>query len=478
VTQHDAGRSAGLTDRQVAELDTRLAGDVISPKHREYHRVRRIWNHMIDRHPAAVARCANHTDVAAAVVFAREHGVELAVRGGGHSVAGHSMVDGGLVIDLGLIRQVTVEPDAGRVRAGGGCLLADLDRATQAYGLATPSGVMSRTGVGGLALGGGMGWLTRKFGLTCDNMLSAQVVLADGSVITASAQETPDLFWALRGAGANFGAVTEFEFAAHRLGTTVPVGIAVYRIEEAASVFAHYERTMRRSTDDLKATIYLRRATADLGVPQDVIEAPVCMLVSVWTGDARDARAVNEELWSGAPKLSGGVQMLPYLELQSMNDAVMADGACNYTKGGYLGRIGDSCAESLIESARMLPSAVSVIEIAYQHGAQDRLDEHATAFPDRHADHFINVLTRWRPGDDEQPHIDWARETFRAITPWQTRGLYSNFMAIDDDHRVRDVYGSNKYDKLTAVKAEYDPDNIFNRNPNIPPAAADAIPAS
>jgi FAD/FMN-containing dehydrogenase len=470
MTSPAANYPTGFTDSQVAQLDSQLAGDVISPTHREYDRVRRVWNHLIDRHPAAVARCMNHTDVSTAITFARESGVEIAIRGGGHSVAGHSMLDHGLVIDLSPMRRVAVDPDIGRVRAAGGCLLADLDRATQVYGLATPAGVMSQTGIGGLALGGGMGWLTRKFGLTCDNLLAAEVVLADGSVVKASAQETPDLFWALRGAGANFGAVTEFEFAAHPLGTTVPVGVAMYRLEDAASAIAHYGRTMRRSADDLKATIFLQRAVAEPGVPQNLVGVPVCMFVSVWTGEAPDARPVNEELWKGAPKLFGSVQTVNFVELQSMHDSVLAAGACNYSKGGYLGDIGDGCIQSLIESAKMLPSADSVIEITYQHGAQDRFGEHATAFPDRHADHSINALTRWHPGADGQPHIDWAREAVGATTPWQTSGLYSNFMSVDDDHRVRDVYSGDKYEKLRAIKAKYDPQNIFAKNPNIPPA--------
>jgi FAD/FMN-containing dehydrogenase len=467
MAQRAAGQSAILTDRQIAQLNSQLTGDVISPACQEYERARRIWNHMIDRYPAAVVRCANQSDVSVAITFAREHGVELAVRGGGHSLAGHSVIDDGLVIDLSAMRHVKVEPDIGRVRVQGGCLLADLDRATQAFGLATPAGVMSQTGVGGLTLGGGMGWLTRKFGLTCDNLLAAELVLADGSVVTADAQETPDLFWALRGAGANFGAVTEFEFAAHPVGTAMPVGVAMFSIDEAAAAIAHYERTMSCSTDDLKATVFLQRAVG----PQDQVEAPVCVLVSVWTGDPRDARAVNEELWRGAPKLSGDLQTMPYLELQSMNDTTLAAGACNYTKGGYLGRLSEGCIESLIESAKIMPSTPSVIEITYQHGAQDRLDERDAAFPDRHADHSINVLTRWNDGEDGQPYIDWVRGTFAATKSWQTSGLYSNFMAVDDDHRVRDVYGEHKYEKLKTIKARYDPENIFAKNPNIPPSA-------
>jgi hypothetical protein len=471
VTESIHGRPTCLTDRQMAQLDSELVGDVVSPTHREYDRVRRIWNHLVDRHPAAVARCVTPGDVSKAITFARDHNVEIVVRGGGHSLAGHSTVDDGLVIDLSPMRQVTVEPDTGRVRAGGGCLLADVDHATQAYGLVTPVGVVSQTGVGGLALGGGMGWLTRKFGLTCDNLLKAQVVLADGQVVTASAHDTPDLLWALRGAGTNFGAVTHFVFAAHPLGSTVFVGVAMYRLEDAASAISHCETTMRSSTDDLKATILLQRSAPGPGVPPDLVDSPACLLVSVWTGDARDTLAVHEELWRGAPKLFSNVQPVPYLKLQSKNDAVLPHGTCTYVKGGYLGAVGEGCIESLIESMATMPVTASVIEITYQHGAQDRLCEHETAFPDRHADHSISVLARWNPGSDERPYIDWVRGTFAATRPWQTRGLYSNFMAGDDDHRVRDVYGDDKYEKLMAIKGEYDPENIFCHNPNIPPAA-------
>jgi FAD/FMN-containing dehydrogenase len=471
VAESTDGRRTGLTERQLAQLDSELAGDVVSPTHQEYDRARRVWNHLVDRHPAAVARCVTPGDVSAAVTFARDHGVEIAVRGGAHSLAGHSTVDDGLVIDLSPMRQVTVEPDIGRVHAGGGCLLADVDRATQAYGLVTPVGVVSQIGIGGLTLGGGMGWLTRKFGLTCDNLIEAQIVLADGQVITASAHETPDLLWAMRGAGANFGAVTQFEFATHPLGSIVHVGVAIYRLEDAASAVTHCESTMRRSTDDLKVTILLERAAADPRVPSDWVDSPVCRLVSVWTGDPRDALAVHEELWGGAPKLFSNVQLIPYLEMQSMNDAELPYKACTYVKGGYLGAVGEGCIESLIESTAIMPVTASVIEISYQHGAQDQLGEHETAFSDRHADHSFSVLTRWHFGSEERPYIDWVSGTFAATSAWQTGGLYSNFMAVDDDHRVRDVYGGDKYEKLMAIKGEYDPENIFRHNPNVAPAA-------
>jgi FAD/FMN-containing dehydrogenase len=449
-----------------------LAGDAVHPGHRDYQRERRIWNHMIDRYPAVVVRCANDADVATAIAFAREQAMPLTVKGGGHSVAGYSMIDNGVVIDLGRIRQVSVDPAAGRVRVGGGCLLADMDRATQAFGLATPTGVMSQTGIAGLALGGGLGWLSRKHGLTCDHLISATVVLADGSVMTADASENPDLYWGLRGAGANFGVVTSFEFATQTVPATLPVGTALYRIEDAAAAIRHHAQTMPHAGDDVKVMVYLRRAPAEPGVQDDLSNAPLCIFVSVWTGDPADAGAAFNELWAGAPTVFETVRTLPYVALQSLNDSALGPGACNYTKGGYTGEMTDGCIDALVEAANQLPNDLSAIEFGFQHGAQDRLGEDDTAFTDRHADHLINVLGRWRPRDEAQRHIDWVRDSFARTTPFYTGGLYSNFMAIDDGERVREAYRNGKYERLAAIKAKYDPDNIFSSNPNIPPAKA------
>lgn len=465
-------RAHRVWDRQVAALNGRLAGDAVHPGHRDYQRERRIWNHMIDRYPAVVVRCANDADVATAIAFAREQAMPLTVKGGGHSVAGYSMIDNGVVIDLGRIRQVSVNPAEGRVRVGGGCLLADMDRATQAFGLATPAGVMSQTGIAGLALGGGLGWLSRKHGLTCDHLISATVVLADGSVLTADASENPDLYWALRGAGTNFGVVTSFEFATQPVAATVPLGTALYRIDDAAAAIRHHAQTMLHASDDLKVMVYLRRAAAEPGVPDDLVNAPVCVFVGVWTGDPADAGGAFKQLWAGAPAVFETIRTLPYLALQSLNDSALGPGACNYTKGGYTGGMTDGCIDALVEAANQLPNELSAIEFGFQHGAQDRLGEDDTAFTDRHADHLINVLGRWWPRDEPRRHIDWVRDSFASTTPWYSGGLYSNFMAVDDGGRVREAYRNGKYERLAAIKAKYDPDNIFSSNPNIAPANA------
>jgi hypothetical protein len=470
MSRHQANSPQAVTDHQIAVLNTQLRGDAIHWRHPEFEKARQVWNQMIDRRPGVIVRCKSDEDVAASIAFSREHGIALTVRGGGHSVAGHSVIDDGIVIDLSPMRQVTVDPDSGRVHTGGGALLADLDQATQAFGLATPAGTMSQTGIGGLSLGGGIGWLTRKHGLTCDNLVSARTVLADGSIVTSSATENPDLYWGLRGAGTNFGVVTHFEFTAHPVGTTLPVGVALYRLDQAAAALAHYEKTMRRAADDLKVTAYLRLAPAEPGVPDDMVNEPACMLVSVWTGDPAEAEDVNRDLWSGASYVYGAVNAIPYLELQSMYDSLLGAGACNYTKGAYLAELGSGCIETLIASARRLRSPVSVIEFSYQHGAQDRLREDETAFPDRHADHFINVVSRWECGDDHRPLIQWARDVFDATAPWHSGGLYTNFMAFDDDLRVKEAYRGGKYERLAVIKSKYYPDNVFNKNPNIAPA--------
>lgn len=469
VSDPEQSPAQRIPERSISALNARLAGDVVHPQHPDYGHARRVWNYSIDRHPAIVVRCATDADVIMAIDFARDHAIPLTVRGGGHSVAGHSSIDDGVVVDVGRMRGVTVDPQAARVRVGGGCLLSDIDRATQVYSLATPAGVMSQTGVGGLALGGGMGWLTRKYGLTCDNLVSARVVLADGSVVHAGASENPDLYWGLRGAGANFGVVTEFEFAAHPVGPTIQVGIALYRLDQAAEVLAHHDRVMSDAPDDLKVVSYLRRAIAEPGVPEDLIGESVLMMVSVWTGDAADAPGINAELWGRVQSVSSGVRAMSFLELQSINDELLGPGMCNYTKGGYLGSLTADCIEALIGAAYRLPSALSVIEIGYQHGAQDQVRGADSAFPDRDADHFINVLSRWSRDEDARPHVAWARETFEATSEWQSGGVYVNFMASDDDNRVEDAY-RGKYERLAAIKDKYDPDNVFRNNPNVRPA--------
>ncbi len=451
-------------------LNDRLVGDAVHPQHPDYETARRVWNHSIDRHPAVVVRCATDADVTTAIGFARAHAVPLTVRGGGHSVAGHSVVDGGVVIDLSPMRDVAVDPNARRVRVGGGCLLSDVDRATQVHGLATPAGVMSQTGVAGLALGGGMGWLSRKYGLTCDNLISARVVLADGSVAQASATENPDLYWGLRGAGANFGVVTEFEFALHPVGPTVAVGTALYRLDDAAEALAHHDEAIRAAPDDLKVMLYLRRAGVEPGVPDDLVGEPVLMMGSIWTGDAADAEGANRAVWGRTPSVFTGVHQMPFVDLQSISDDLLGAGACNYTKGGYLGPLTDDCIETLIDCARRLPLSLSVIEMGYQHGAQDRLDAADTAFADRHSDYLINVLSRWTPGEVSQPSVDWTRQTAAATSKWQSGGLYTNFMSADDDNRIMEAYRGGKYERIAAIKGKYDPDNAFNSNPNVPPA--------
>ncbi len=456
-----------LSRHEVADLNSRVSGGAVGPGHLYYDQARRVWNYAIDHHPAAVAGCRTETDVAEAIAFAREHGLKLAVRAGGHSIAGDSIVNNGIVVDLRLMNRVTVDPDAGRVRVGAGCRLADMDAATQTFGLATPSGILSEIGVAGLTLGGGRGWLSRKYGLTCDNLISARVVLANGSVVTASAKENTDLYWGLRGAGTDFGVVTELEFATHLVGKTVQCGIAAYCMEEAGAAIEHHQRVMRNAPDDLKAVIYLRRAAGDAYVPEDLFDAPVCWILSVWTGAPRDAMPAHEELWNGARKFFGMVSTVPYLALQSQADNVLGPGACNDIKGGYLSDINEHCIMTLIKSAKRLPNDVSAVQLDYQHGAPGRLHEDDTALADRHADYALNVLGRWQSSAESQPYVEWVQETFAGTQQWQSSTSHSSLVAVDDSQRGRDDYRRGKYERLTAIKTKYDPMNAFSSSQDI-----------
>jgi FAD/FMN-containing dehydrogenase len=449
-----------------------FTGTVIRPDEAGYDAARAIWNAMHDRRPALIARPQSVPDVVAAVRYARAEGLLIAVRGGGHSMPGHSVCDDGIVIDLRALSQVHVDPQARRATVGGGTLLGEVDRATQAHGLVLPAGVVSHTGAGGLTLGGGVGRLMRRFGLTIDSLRSAEVVTADGGILRASADEHADLFWALRGGGGNFGIVTEFEFALHELSELLVLA-TFHPLTEARRVIERGRSEMGdpMARDELLWTSFLRRASDVPWMPPALVGAHGIMSLVEWSGDAADGRAVlariREELRPAASDLS----VVPFLFMQTITDDLFTHGLRTYIKAGFAGDLPDGLIDVLLERAASVRSPISQVELLALGGAIARVDSDATAFPFRQARWLINIPATWRDAADDECEIAWARATYAAVKPYLSEGNYVNFMGDDEDDTAAGAYGRT-IERLRQIKAIYDPDNVFRLNQNIQPAPA------
>jgi FAD/FMN-containing dehydrogenase len=449
-----------------------FTGTVIRPDEAGYDAARAIWNAMHDRRPALIARPQSVPDVVAAVRYARAEGLLIAVRGGGHSMPGHSVCDDGIVIDLRALSQVHVDPQARRATVGGGTLLGEVDRATQEHGLVLPAGVVSHTGAGGLTLGGGVGRLMRRFGLTIDSLRSAEVVTADGGILRASADEHADLFWALRGGGGNFGIVTEFEFALHELSELLVLA-TFHPLTEARRVIERGRSEMGdpMARDELLWTSFLRRASDVPWMPPALVGAHGIMSLVEWSGNAADGRAVlariREELRPAASDLS----VVPFLFMQTITDDLFTHGLRTYIKAGFAGDLPDGLIDVLLERAASVRSPISQVELLALGGAIARVDSDATAFPFRQARWLINIPATWRDAADDECEIAWARATYAAVKPYLSEGNYVNFMGDDEDDTAAGAYGRT-IERLRQIKAIYDPDNVFRLNQNIQPAPA------
>jgi FAD/FMN-containing dehydrogenase len=454
-----------------------FAGRVIGPTEEDYHATRAVWNVMHDRSPALIARCTSAADVATAIAYGRAHGLKIAVRGGGHSLPGHSTVDGGIVIDLRELNRVEVDPDAMRVRVGGGALLGDVDKGAQAHGLVVPAGVVSHTGAGGLTLGGGVGRLMRRFGLTIDSLLSADVVLADGRIVRAAEDEHPDLFWGLRGGGGNFGVVTEFEFRAHRL-TMLPILATFSPLGHAAQTLRLGQATMAAAStpDALLWTSFLRRGPAQAPwMAPELVGVPGVMNLIEWSGeDLDEGRALLAGLERELAPAAGELADVPYLAIQQITDELLAPGTLHaYVKAGFTAELTPELIDVLIEQGAKVGSPLSVIEVLAMGGAIARVPAEATAFPHRDARWLVNMPGQWSDAADSAGEVAWVRETFAAVEPHLTGGAYSNFMEDDEVEAAGVAYGAT-LDRLRQVKRAYDPENVFRLNQNIEPAAAAA----
>jgi FAD/FMN-containing dehydrogenase len=447
-----------------------LRGQLIQPDDPDYDEARTIWNAMIDRRPAMIVRCAGAADVMRSVAFARDHDLLLAVRGGGHNIAGNALCDGGLMIDLSRMKSVRIEPDARRAYVEGGATLADFDHEAQAFGLATPLGINSTTGVAGLTLGGGFGWLSRKYGLTVDNLTGADIITANAEMLHVSATEHPDLFWAIRGGGGNFGVVTTFEFQLHPVGPEVLAGLIVFPFDQAKQVLTHYRDFVNTLSDDVSVWAVLRQAPPLPFLPAEVHGKEVVVLAVFSTLNIDDAQQAIAPIRSFGTPCGEHVGAVPYTAWQKAFDPLLAPGARNYWKSHNFTQLSNEALDIVIQYAGQLPSPQCEIFLGLLGGQTNRAASDATAYPHRQALYAMNVHTRWTDPAEDKKCITWAREFFVAAAPYAAGSVYINFLTQDEGERIAEAYGHN-HARLVQLKDKYDPRNLFRQNQNIKPSA-------
>lgn len=460
-----------LPDDAVDTLRADCRGTVLRPDDAGYDDARTVWNAMIDRHPALIVQIRGTADVRAAIEFARTHDLDIAIKGGGHNVAGHAVCDDGLVVDCGPMDHVIVDPQEQTANVGPGAVLADLDHETQAHGLATPTGFVSTTGVAGLTLGGGIGYLSRKHGLTVDNLRSVSLVTADGEFVQASEDQHPDLFWALRGGGGNFGVVTNFEFDLHPLGPEVLAGPIAWSLDDEPAVLREVAAAVRDAPDEVSCIVVLRHAPPAPFLPESAHGERILIVAPIYAGDLVDAEDALEPIRSIGDPIADAVAPRPYTQFQSLFDGATGPGERNYWKSHYLADLDGAAIDTLCEYAATLTSPQSAIGMLSLGGEVARYPDDATAYPHRDASWVLNIQARWSDPETDDRHVAWTRDFFDAMMPHATGGVYVNFVDSDEgDDRVRAAYGESMYDRLAQVKAEWDPENVFHRNQNITPA--------
>ena len=461
ATQHLTSDTA-LAEDTVAAFQTTLRGALLRPGDDGYEAARTIWNAMIDKRPALIVRCAGVADVIQAVNFARTHDLLVAVRGGGHNVAGNAVCDGGLMIDLSPMKSVHVDPVRRTARAEPGATWREFDHETQAFGLATTGGVIPTTGVAGLTLGGGIGWLMGSYGLSCDNLLSVDVVTADGRLLQASATENPDLFWGVRGGGGNFGVVTSFEYQLHAVGQVLG-GMVIHPVERARDVLKFYREFTRTAPDALTSMAVC------LTSPEG---APVVALLVCYNGPLAEGEKVLQPLRAFGPPLADHIGPMAYTALQNMLEAGFPSGLQNYWKSNFLHDLSDDAIAVMVDGFAQMPAPTSALVIEHIGGAVSRVGEDATAFTHRQAPYNLLIVGIWPDLANNDTNIRWVRQTWDAMQPFSSGGVYVNYLgqaADEGAERIKEAYGVAKYERLLALKKQYDPTNLFRLNQNIDP---------
>jgi len=457
-----------LSASAIEAFSQQLQGELIQPGDSAYDDARKLWNGMFDKRPALIARCATTEDVVHAVNFARQNELRLAIKGGGHNSAGTGSCEGGLLIELSRMNKVEVDEVAKTAKAQGGCLLSELDEATQKAGLAVPSGIISHTGIGGLALGGGYGWISRKYGLTVDNMLSVEMVTAAGQVVRASADENPELFWAVRGGGGNFGVVTEFEFQCAEIGAEFYSGIIVKPFEDLTAYLQFHREYVRKMPDEMTIWMVIRHAPPVPFIPEEMHGKMVVLVPFVWLGDPAEGEALMQPVRDFGKTIGDGSGMHAYLDWQSAFDGLVPHGARNYWKSHHLNELSDDCIDVITKYAAILPTEEVEIFIPHLEGAPSRVSMDAMAFSHRKNPFLLNLHTRWQKEADDERCLQWVNDFHRETQPF-SEGVYVNFVTENDKKRVRDAYTKEAWEKLVRIKQRWDPENLFRVNQNIQP---------
>lgn len=456
------------TSKAREELKDTIKGSVLVPDDPGYEEARQVWNAMIDRWPALIVQCGQADDVPPVIRFARKNGLELSIRGAGHNIAGNALCDNGVTIDFSRMKNVRVDAGKRRAYVEPGATLANLDEAVQAHGLATPVGINSTTGIAGLTLGGGFGWLTRKYGMTIDNLVSVDMITADGKKIRAGENENGDLFWAIRGGGGNFGVVTQFEFQLFPLGPEIVAGLIVFPFNQAKQILTKYRQFVNSAPEELNVWVVLRKAPPLPFLPETVHGKEVVVLPIFYSGAVAEAEKLIAPLRAFGTAIGEHIGAQPYVQWQKAFDPLLTPGARNYWKSHNFTELADGALNSIIEFAGKLPSPQCEIFIGLIAGAPNRISPDAMAYGQRDAKFVLNVHGRWNEAMDDQKCIGWARDFFSVSAPYASAGAYVNFMTEEEGDRVAAAYGSN-YERLVQVKRRYDPENVFHFNQNIKP---------
>jgi FAD/FMN-containing dehydrogenase len=470
-------REIDLSQSTVDALKARLRGPLLLPGDAGYADSRTVWNAMIDRQPALVARCLGSADVAACVHFAREHQLLLCIKGGGHNIAGLATADGALMLDLSLMRGVWVEPQEQIAHAQGGCLLGDLDRETQLHGLAAVMGFISQTGIAGLTLGGGFGYLTRRYGWTCDTVLGMNLVTADGRLVRASSEENPDLFWGLRGGGGNFGVVTGIDYRLYPVGPEIVGGIVAWPASDAPAVLELYRTLTEQAPPELTLVVLMRMAPPAPWLPQEIHGKPIIAISGCYAGSPEEGEKAVAPIKSFGKPVGDMLVRRPYVQMQSLLDATQPKGRRYYWKSEYLPRVEHALCEKLIEHAALIRSPHSVVILFHMAGALNRLDQDHSPVGNRDARYTLNITASWVEPSQDEANIDWARTAWNDMKSFSTGGTYINFLTEDEGpERIEAALGKSLR-RLAEVKTRWDPENVFRTNRNIMPSRQSPVPS-